>query len=200
MGSNVYPASSGITTSDLITQPQWVLLGSYANTSGATTMSVNSIPPTYRSLRVIGIGVGIPSGGTGTQIFVKVNANSGTTIYGATGLIWRSESATPYWTPNSNFSSGYQLMNTGYTVSAGNYIGFEMIIDNYSTTDKKPFRLESYYSSTAGGSNRAKDETRGIFHLSSAITSLDFGDYNGYTNNLNTFNTSTAGIYVFGAK
>ena len=184
MGINTYP-SSGITTSDLITLPQWTLLGSYTTNGAVSTITISSIPGTYRTLRLVAPYV------TGTAFaygYLRVNGVS-TQIYQKYAM---SESSNVI---AINLSSD-TLLYTNNNAGTNNF-GFTLDIENYSSsTEYKYLKGESYYY-TSGNPN--KDDIKCLIGTTSPITSLTFA-FSGGTMNVNSGPATGLGFFVYGGK
>ncbi|NDB62099.1 hypothetical protein EB001_27225 [bacterium] len=177
--------TGGLTTSDLITLPQWTLLGSYTTNGAVSTITISSIPGTYRTLRLVAPYI------TGTAYaygYLRVNGVS-TTIYQKYAM---SESSNVMATNLSSDTLLY-INNNGGTTN----FGFTLDIENYSSsTEYKYVKGESYYN-TSGNPN--KDDIKCHIGTTSPITSITFVFSSG-TMNVNSGPATGLGFFVYGGK
>ena len=65
--------TGGLSATDLITQPQWTLLASNTGTSGVSSITISSIPATYKTLRFVTTGVQLS---VGQYMYMRFNSNT----------------------------------------------------------------------------------------------------------------------------
>ena len=196
-GNSAGWGATGVTTSDLLTVPNWTQI-SYSNTPNVSTITFSSIPTTWKKLRIVAKGIynslngdydanmrfnGDTSTNYGT--FAKYQSNSGSGSY-------------PLQPNTSNFFTS--TIELKYGTASNAFSGqrgtdWDIEIDNFNTTVK-----------TVKGSTWLRDgngyhtyfEIYGSWKSSSAttITSITL------TNQGNNFAATSggAGIYLFGAK
>lgn len=197
MGYSVFPApSGGLTVSDLITEPTLTLLGSSTNTAAATTRTISSISTAYKKL------------------YIYINGLVDCNNYANVGVRFNSDAANRYTYLGFQFkqtttgqtrivqdSADYDYMNLTYEsgmYSTGKYYGVMEIEDYASTTSSR--KIGRFKGTHTGGENTPYYEQADfIYHQSSAsaITSIDVF-VNAGTAAL--VNSTSGGIFVFGAK
>lgn len=121
--------SSSLSASDLVTQPQWTVLGS--NTTSATLVSISNIPQTHRTLRVW--WAGYDTAGNNTIPYFRINNNlTGNFVGTFLGVFGSSPSTTKQ-------QNVVQL--SFFQVIAGNtWVGYVDIEDYASVTATKVIR------------------------------------------------------------
>jgi len=180
--------TGGLSQSDLITEPVWTLLGSYASTSGTSTISITGLPSGYRKFRIMAWGI---SGSTGSYIRMRFNNDSSNYYYSM---------ITAYTANSSSYQTFFNSATVPYTAFAmqawaatanPRYL-FLDINNPSSTTDFKFFTGKTIYQT----STYQTEDLYGFVPITSAISSIQFWAESG------TLNTSsgTYGIYVYGAK
>ena len=187
MGSSVVGASSGLSATDLITQPQWTLLGSTVATTAAASFSITSIPQTYRTLKIVCPQM---TASATTYLLLTFNSNSGT-VYNSYGF---SEYTNGIAAGQSTGATSYKMNRYNPTST----IGFELFVENYSSaTEYKLLRGDGTYQ--IGGDTH--ESLLGIFGSTTAITSLTFAMQSGtLTPNPVGAGAIGLGIFVYGGK
>lgn len=186
MGIQLLGASTGLSASDLITQPDWKLLGSYTTNSANAGFTISNIPQTYKTLKIIGPRFYQPSSVTGVQ--VRLNGST-SNIYNYvftqtnnTGGLYSDPSLMP------RTFLRFALSNSSYNHA------FSLTIENYSSsTDYKLFK-----GWTANESNY-KGEVDGYFASNTPITSIDFYADTS-TINVNPGSIAGLGLHIWGTK
>lgn len=179
--------TAGITTSDLVTQPEWTLLNSFTSNVGVTTTTFSSIPQTYRSLRLY---FNILDFSSNDQIIIRPN-NSSSNIYvqmskyESSGIINRIiDSNWNYW----------KLPQVNTNTSKVNGV---VDIENYaSTTQYKFMKFRDYIF----GTTHFAETGDGFWNSTSAITSITISSAAGSGAFSNSNNYSGVGIFLYGAK
>lgn len=162
MGLSVFPQVSGVSATDLITQPEWTLLGT--NTSSGTRLTVSSIPTTYRTLR---IHIALYNNTNTGQYRLRLNNNTSIQYY---TYGWGNTSTT---VNNLRYSDSDGFAITA-NVSSGN--GFSTIFDieNYaSATETTKFIKGSSASSPTGSGMSYWFSGLVVQSSAAAVTSID---------------------------
>jgi hypothetical protein len=180
------------------TAPEWVTASSGGMTlisetvaSAITSLSLSSIPQTYKQLVLIFSG--ITHSGSGTDFDLRLNNNS-SAVYVNKFMTLLDGSSN-----NAATASGTSLVsnNTSYSLfgSSNNSAGLQrgntgvLTIDNYASTTK----LKTIYGNWAGGSSTSfyqVPQYLGLFNSTSAITSLDIFRVSGTATFSNSTDTS----------
>jgi len=145
--------TGGLSQSDLITEPVWTLLGSYASTSGTSTISITGLPSGYRKFRIMAWGI---SGSTGSYIRMRSYQtffNSATVPYTAFAMQAWAATANPRYL-------------------------FLDINNPSSTTDFKFFTGKTIYQT----STYQTEDLYGFVPITSAISSIQFWAESGTLN------------------
>lgn len=185
MGISLLGASTGLSASDLITEPKWTLIAYMTDSGPQNTLVWGGLLQNYNKLRII---IPYAEFSTGpSRLYIRPNQNS-TNIYQGSG--WTVESTAQNQT-NSYGSTNCQVnaYTTGSTITAT-----EIYIDNYSSnTEYKLIKTYCIYS------NR-KEERSVLFGSTSPITSLEIGSVHAYTVNYNPLTYPGHGVFIYGAK
>lgn len=178
--------TGGLATSDLVVVPQWTLIGSYTTGGNVASVTISSLPQTYRTLKIVAPQVTQPSN---QYLLLRLNSNTNS-IYQRYGFAEYSNQVT-----TTISGGGTSMYINGYN-SSNNY-SFDFIIENYSSsTDYKLIEGDTYYDSASGNTHEA---IRGVFGSTTAITSINFVAGSGNMNpNPGPF--TGGGIFVYGAK
>lgn len=186
MGIQLLGASSGLSASDLISQPDWKLLGSYTTNSANAGFTISNLPQTYRTLKIICPRIYQPANSTGVQVRLNGSLSS---IYNYvfkqtnnTGGIYSDPSTMPK-----------QFIKLPISVSSYNH-AFCLTVENYSSTsDFKLFKGWTANETSYAG------EVEGYFASNTAITSIDFYA-DSSTINVNPSGSTGLGLYIWGTK
>lgn len=184
MGIATIGGSSGLSTTDLITEPKWVLLGSNTSSSATSSVTISALSQDYRTLKIICPRIYMS---TADSMMVRPNNNS-SSIYSG----YRTYEYTNYLSGSiHNGTSGLQLGQV-----ANQYeVSFTITIENYSsTTDYKPMTFKW------NGNSYAKEEGEILFGSNTAISSLTFTTYGGVNFMPNNSAVTGVGIFVYGGK
>lgn len=179
--------TGGITTSDLITQPEWTLLASQTASQSYNSITFSSISQAYRRLKVL---VPYASNNSNSGYFgIRFNSNSNT-VYTQFGY---AEASNTLGITRENANAIYAARYT----PASQY-SFECIIENYTSSTQNKF---VYTSCISSGTTGYHEETTTMFASSDAITSITFLPISAATViNPNPNSMSGGGIFVYGAK
>jgi hypothetical protein len=177
--------TGGLSTSDLVSTPEWTLLGSYATTSGASTISISANATGYRKLRVWVPGI---SGSASTVLRIQLNSNA--TNFYQTSTMGRYGSPATNMNYIQNLYTAFTPQNQAFTTSQRAML-FD--IENAGNTGTKIITGNCWYS--AGSVSYAED-FMGSCPLGAIVTSIQFWAESG---TLATGNASY-GILVFGGK
>ena len=158
--------------------------------SALSSLSLSSIPQTYKALMLVWSG--IYHSATGGEFIIRLNNNAGN-VYAE---IYEGNI-------NGTFSQGNALIggigNTSYTMPFGrNVTGTALVdtakgflyIDNYqSTTKLKTYKYETgFYAATPGSNNSIR--AVGVFNTTTAITSINILNGSNAATMTNIANTS----------
>jgi hypothetical protein len=160
--------------------------------SALTSLSLTSIPGTYKQLMLVWSGIYHST--TGGQFGLRFNNNSSGTAYAR--QIVRFNNAT---VDCSGFSADNEAAGS-VSQTFGNSIGTSstnltvavkgtLLIDNYASSTKLKFYKQENSYSLSGGDIRI-GRVDGVFNSTTAITSIDIYDANGSGNFSNITNTS----------
>lgn len=192
------------TTAGLITQPTWTLIGS--NTSGSSTytsLSLTSIPQTYKTLKIIMPHVYIQDyqNGYGMGVLMRLNNNSNSIYHGSSERYLGNTSSSPNVT---QLSTTLFNGNTGITMMPSSDITYnfssEIIIENYSSSSQyKSLYINTTYQNTSNYPCAVKQ--RVLFGSTSQITSLDFSGTQSYFLIIPNQSSYTGkGILIYGSN
>jgi len=152
--------------------------------SGAT-VTLSSIPQTYKSLYLVITGV---TGNTSDNR-LRCLPNNSSSLSSYTGM--QLADPTTFGQGFAVYDNAIRLVTTASTDRTDANNAFAFSIDNYtSTTRFKPFEWYGYYVNSSGGISNNVVIAGGAFKSNSAITSLVF-DYGG----TNTFAGGTVLFY-----
>lgn len=186
MGISLLGASTGLSASDLISQPDWKLLGSYTTNSANAGFTISNLPQTYRTLKIICPRIYQPANVTGVQIRLNGSTSS---IY---NYVFRqtSNAGAEYSDPST-----MPKTNIRFPISMPSYNhAFCLTVENYSSaTDFKLFKGWTANESSYVG------EVEGYFASNTAITSIDFYADTS-TINVNNTGSTGLGLYIWGTK
>lgn len=200
--SNLVPAAAGITVSDGNTAGwnlganQIELISEFKTTTKANTVTISSIPQTYRNLIIDWNG--LETLGVGSHnVRLRMNGDSSGTAHSEHG--YRFDNSNPatypinYSTNNDGFFVG-QVPN----ITGGQMLNGRITIENYTSTDTKiGHGTATYYS----GYDITKVWTRLSFRTGSttnAITSITF--IAGAGNTLGMQGSVSDGVRIYGVK
>jgi hypothetical protein len=188
--SQIPLASTGLTASDLVTQPSYTLIGSYLNATYVSMISINLTNPSlYRSLHVEFNAI---TANENTYLYMRLNSESSSTAYriAAQGMFQPGSSQYANVFTNSEVASGFKLTHKQYVRE--NKSGW-IDIHNVNSTEKKVIKGRIGYTATIYGINHLWEDLHGDANISSSITSIQFyPDYSG----INTY----GGIFVYGVN
>jgi hypothetical protein len=185
MSFDIYPpASTGLTTSDLVTEPQWTLLSSTTG-SGVSSLTISSIPQTYRVLRVFWHAQNPTDTGTWRLLF----NNTESTYFHWGKLI----QGTAWQASRANSASG--LIGTPSCDNGYPGWGFCDIYNYANTETEKIYFVDSM--GRGGGSDPRNLSVQGLFFgAAESITSVVLRH-----SSLTNFSTETPGGFrIYGAK
>jgi hypothetical protein len=173
MGLSVYPPSGGITTSDLITEPNWTLVTSIASQTGAGSISFTSLSG-YKRYRIL-IGMMRPTSGS-AFMGLRFNSDDTQKYYMYSKREYSNQTQNGYV---GNTSTNIELNNSSISINQYNYgMGFIDIFAANGTTTPKQVRSMLTYR-YGGTSNIAREEVAGFYYGTSAVSSIlitFFGD------------------------
>jgi hypothetical protein len=158
--------------------PEWVTpaagggmtLISETVASALTTLSLSSIPQTYKQLLLVWNGVGVSA--STTQFSIRLNNNSGAVYAEAVGFMTNVNPDVEIGAKTS-MANGYSFASGASSANLQEKANGMLLIDNYTSSTKlKFYHIEtSYYD--AGNTNRTFVEGSGTFNSTTAITSID---------------------------
>jgi hypothetical protein len=156
--------------------------------SAVTSISLSSIPQTYKQLMLVWSGIYHST--TGSEYALRFN-NDVNNIY-AEGYITGNGGSFGNGNSNGNFvgaSNNFRTFGNNSTSTEPRYAGKGMlIIDNYSSTTKlKTYEFKGFYRDTT---TAIAGTHTGCFNSTSAITSLDIVRISGSETLSNATNTS----------
>lgn len=177
MGLSVYPPSSGVTTSDLITVPQGTYIGATSTTS--SNISFSNIPQTYRALRLYWYVRPVQAGS------VRIRLNNDTSFtYTLLSLGWVGGSG-----------SVTRVNNTDGFVMPGQQVNSDSVgwieIQNYNKTNElKPIVGVAYgQDSSSRGFN-----LDGVWPALAAVTGINLVHSSGDVMQPLEFNVNVYGV------
>jgi len=186
LGIALLGASTGLSSSDLVTQPNWTQLASYTTNSANAAFSINNIPQTYKTLKIMCPRFYQPASVTGMQVRLNGSTSS---IYNYlflqtnnTGGLYSDPSVSPR--NDIRFSVSYNSYNHGFILTIENYS---------SSTEYKLFKGWS------GAEGNYAGEVEGYFASTSPITSIDFYA-DSSTVNVNPSGGAGRGLFIWGSK
>lgn len=150
-----------------------IVLISETTASALSSLTLGSIPQTYKQIILTWNGIVHNASGSGFQM--RFNNNSGNIYY--TSRMSASASSFNNSVGANNAADNdvdYAVfgINTGSAVGAGGYARGYLIIDNYaSTTRFKTFRMDWGFQSSVAGARSAT--TTGTFATTTAVSSID---------------------------
>jgi hypothetical protein len=186
--SNLVAPSSGLSASDLVTIPQWTLLGSYTSSTFVYSTTLSSIPQTYRKLRLY-INVlyfnspdflGIRPNNNSSNLYVQYGIQQ---YAGSTGRI--SNSGVTQWKFSASSWASSQTIDA------------VIEIENYNSSTENKFMNYEQYGFTPGA--HFVEKGHGFFANTNPITSLTFFHLGGSSFG-NSNNYTGVGIFLYGAK
>lgn len=179
--------TGGITTSDLITQPQWTLLASETTSQGYNSLTFSSISQAYRKLKVLVPYASVNS--VSGYLGIRFNSNSNN-VYTQFGYAEASNTlGITRENANALYASRY--------ITASQY-SFEFTIENYSLSTENKF---VYTNCVNSGNTQYHEETTTMFASTAAITSITFLPISAATSfNPNPNSMSGGGVFIYGAK
>jgi hypothetical protein len=185
-----------VTTSGLITQPTYTLIGSYnINTTAVSALTISlSSPSLYRSFRIMINGFNVSSN---DYPLMRLNNVSTSNIYRSS---YRGfDTMTTYGTNNVTQHieySGFFLYSGAAAIQGTALIHGYLDLYNVNTSERKLlFGQIGYLGTSAGGNTPTHANISGDANISESITSIHISvGHNIYTP------SSTAGIFVYGVK
>jgi hypothetical protein len=201
MGVSVFPAASaGITVSDGNTAGwnlganQVELISEFKTTTKANTITISSIPQTYRNLIIDWNG--IETLGVGSHS-VRLRLNNDTTsCHSESG--WMNNAAGTTTPINYGTSGDGFFVGQVPSVTGGQLMHGRIVIENYTSTDAKIGTGTATYYATQ---DVTKVWTRLSFRTgatTNAITSITF--IAGAGNNLGMQGSTSDGVRIYGVK
>jgi len=178
MGLSVYPPSSGVTTSDLITVPRGTYIA--ATSTASSNISFTNIPQTYRALRLY---VYVTSTAGTVRVRMNNNTSFNHTIFHQ-GNIASTPTALRY-----NNSDGFIMPSN----DAGSDVIFYMEIQNYTQTNELKPVVGNVFSS--GISGQGTFMFNGVWPGLAAITGINIVNSQG-----NTVTPTEYGVNLYGVK
>ena len=159
--------------------------------SGLTSLSLSSIPSTYKQIFLIWSG--IYHSATGSSFGLRINNSTDAAAYPQQGVRFQDSVATTYFFASSIVGTtqfGAFGTNANNTADPYNTVTGSLLIDNYASTTKA-----KYFEGQYGGLNNTTTNLhlanfRGRFDSTAAITSLDIYRASGTGNFSNQANTS----------
>jgi hypothetical protein len=138
--------------------------------SALTTLSLSSIPQTYKQLLLVWNGIGVSA--STTQFSIRLNNNSSAVYAEAVGFMTNTNPDVEIGAKTS-MANGYSFASGASSANLQEKANGMLLIDNYASSTKlKFYHIEtSYYD--AGNTNRTFVEGSGTFNSTTAITSID---------------------------
>lgn len=191
-GTNGQFLTTNGTTNSWATVPSGETLISETTASAISSLSLSSIPGTYKHLRLD--WTGIQHSATGSQFDGRINNDSGAN-YSLASLAfynsaWNLATGDAY-TSVANFESDASIFGSSCTSTTNsNLAQGSLTIFNYASTSRwKQFLVENSSFRTAGAGIR-NPRTFGIYRSLSAVTSIDIFRIAGTATFSNVSNTS----------
>ena len=160
--------------------------------SALSSLSLSSIPGTYKDLLLV--WTGIQHSATGSQFDGRINNDSGANYSLASLAYYNSNwnlAGSDTYTSVAGFESDAAIFGSSATSTDTNRMaqGSIKIVDYASTTKWKPFYVSNSSFRTAGAAIR-NPLTFGIYKSTSAVTSIDIFRLSGSATFSNVSNTS----------
>lgn len=183
-------ASSGLSASDLITQPSYTLIGSYFNSTFVSSININLTNPSlYRSLHVEFHDIN----STENQfLYMRLNDTSSSATYRSASQGFYMSGGYASVLTGREENTSFRL--TGINNTFQNKQGW-IDIYNINSTERKLIKGRIGYTHNSYPYNF--EDFHGDANISSSITSIQFLAAVG---NVATGNSTTRGILVFGVK
>ena len=157
--------------------------------SGNSSISLTSIPGTYKQLMLIWSG--LYTSNTSTNFVARFNNVSTSTYHIPLVGFYGSGTPTFYWNQSGPMDYGTDLQTYGCNSSnLTDSAKGRLIIDNYASTSKLKTFSRHNFSKRAGGQYQSDQELSGVFDSTSAITSIDIVANQGGGTLTNATNTS----------
>jgi len=160
--------------------------------SAVTSVTLSSIPQTYK--QILFVFHGVRHSTTGSQFSVRLN-NAATSIYKITGLTGKGSVEVHGSTQDQLLGqkAGFNIFGFGRAASGGTLqddVKGMLLVDNYTSTSKLKFGrfITNYYDSTDG--NYMLLDYTFTFNSTSAITSIDIARDGGSATLSNATDTS----------
>jgi hypothetical protein len=199
MGSSVFPlASTGLTTSDLITQPTWTLLGSVSTNTATASMSVTSIPTTYKKLKIYLSGLKTVAN---QNMQLRFNSDSG--AYYTQFSVGSATAGTVQWDiqgADRTYVNLSPVYITGIAGAVTNALNTVIEVEDYTNATNRAKLFSAKLVNINTGNDKFHQIIDGLYRpaTAAAITSLTLSGDAG--SNIQFYNDNTSGMFVYGAK